>query len=354
MRTALLQIAFLCLAAASLRAQAPLHDLSAQPGDALGTALAPIGDLNGDGHGDLILGAAYADGVQPDAGRVVVVSGKTGATLLVLLGQHTGDRFGYSVASRPDVNSDGRDDIVVGVTGYDGAAGSNTGRVETHASDGSGLITFLEGPSAGDQFGWCVKRLGDCNNDGVDEFAMGAPYFDGIATDGGRVYVFSGIGLSTLDAESGLQAGWLFGYSLDFAGDLDGDLYGDLIVGVPGYKFVPNSKPGAVMLASTASGLGVSSFLTGSGTFSELGFSVAALEDFDGDGVRDLAAGEPGWSGNGANSGRVLICSGATKLIVREFQGSSWAARATSTTTDRTKPWLLRPSGTGAARTPAT
>lgn len=320
MRRHLFTSPLLLTLASTLHAQAPLYDLGGLNGDTLGTAIAPIADLDGDGVDDLILGGAYGDGLQPDAGRVVVVSGKTGATLLLLQGANSGDRFGYSVASRPDVNNDGKEEILVGIPGHDGPGGSNTGRVETYLSNGGGMVAFLQGSTPGDQFGWCVRRLGDCNHDGIDDFAVGAPYFDFVTVDRGRVSVHSGAGFSMLDDNYGTQAGELFGYSLDFIEDVNADGWADLIVGAPGYDTLGNNNAGAVRLVSTFSFVGAIWSLTG-GSGMEFGFSVAGLEDVDGDGLRDFAAAEPGWAGNGANAGRVRVYSGDSQTWLRDFEG---------------------------------
>ena len=65
-------------------AQAPLYDLSGPAGSQYGHALESVGDVDGDGFDDLAVGAPYADGLQPGAGRVYVHSARTHQVLVVM------------------------------------------------------------------------------------------------------------------------------------------------------------------------------------------------------------------------------------------------------------------------------
>ena len=99
-------------------------------GDSAGTFLAATGDVNGDGLGDLIVGAGQADpGGEEDAGEAYVVFGKTttepvelinvsgGVGGFVMVGIEAGDRAGWGVGGAGDVNGDGLDDVIVGAHG---------------------------------------------------------------------------------------------------------------------------------------------------------------------------------------------------------------------------------------------
>jgi hypothetical protein len=314
---------FLLLLAPALRAQAPLYDLGGLNGDTLGTAIAPIDDLDGDGVDDLILGGEFGDGLQPDAGRVLVLSGKTGATLLALLGQKTGDRFGHSVSSCADLSGDGKDDILVGAPGFDDpfTGTSNAGRFTIFSGASGAALGGLTGWTAGDQFGWVVRRVGDLDGDQVDDFAIGSPYVDDAGiVNRGHVIALSGAGFSFLFQSFGPNAGDLYGYSLDGAGDSNGDGFGDVLIGAPGHGGGASADGAAYLRSGAPGGSNLHTFLGSLG--GELGFSVAGLQDVDGDGVMDFALGRPGFSVFGTNAGQVRVFSGASKSWLRDFNGA--------------------------------
>ena len=97
---------------------APLHTLASpneEPEGFFGTAVAGVGDVDGDGRGDVIVGAGESGGAL-NAGRAYVFSGATGILLHTLVSPHpTRDgSFGNAVAGVPDLDGDGRGDVVVG------------------------------------------------------------------------------------------------------------------------------------------------------------------------------------------------------------------------------------------------
>ena len=98
-------------------------------------------------------------------------------------------------------------------------------------------------------YGITVAGAGDLNGDGFSDVAIGAPYYDDVANDEGRVEVFLGSSTgvrrqSAWVAGSGTFAGF-DGDALDAAGDIDGDGFDDLIVGAAGYEN-PGEQPGRV------------------------------------------------------------------------------------------------------------
>jgi FG-GAP repeat len=105
-----------------------IHVWDGTPQSGLGETRA-AGDVNGDGYGDLLIGA-YNDQTRAEAaGRVSVYSGKDGSELLRLTCRIRGDQFGVDVAAMGDVNGDGLADFAVSAPGADGPAGSNQGSV---------------------------------------------------------------------------------------------------------------------------------------------------------------------------------------------------------------------------------
>lgn len=151
-------------------------------GGQFGTDVSTIGDLDGDGVGDVIVGASA---------RVFVFSGATGALLHTLASPSPGgfDSFGNAVTGASDLDDDTISDILVGAsleTGTDGTPFAGTAYVFSGA-DGT-LIRTLDNPDPATvaDFGRAVARVGDLDDDGRPELLVGAP--DG--AQGGRAYVF--------------------------------------------------------------------------------------------------------------------------------------------------------------------
>jgi hypothetical protein len=95
-----------------------------------GEVVANAGDVDGDGMCDLLIGApdASVNGMS-EAGRVWVYSGRSGDALFNMGGSQVGDRLGEGVDGVGDVDGDGRDEVIVGAPGADPNGMSNAGRV---------------------------------------------------------------------------------------------------------------------------------------------------------------------------------------------------------------------------------
>jgi hypothetical protein len=100
-------------------------------GDEAGLALAPAGDLNGDGRGDLVvgapaiggdrLGAAYVVFGKPDSGGIDLAA--PGSSAYRIVGAQPGDFTGFSVAAVGDLDGDGIGELLVGAPRFDVDAG---------------------------------------------------------------------------------------------------------------------------------------------------------------------------------------------------------------------------------------
>src|SRR5712664_4943999 len=99
-----------------------LYRFSGRPGERLGYAIADAGDLDGDGVSDIVI-----SGPLEGPGHVYLYSGATGELIDAIDAEAAGDFFGASVAGIGDVDGDGRSDIVVGAT-RSGAVGPLSGR----------------------------------------------------------------------------------------------------------------------------------------------------------------------------------------------------------------------------------
>ena len=167
--------------------------------DFSGRSVSAAGDINGDGIGDLIVGAAFADPNGSDSGSSYVVFGQsTGFTSPLALsslsgsngfrldGVAAGDRSGYSVSAAGDINGDGFGDLIVGAWAadlngsYSGSSylvfGQGTGFAATLAlSSLNGSNGFrLDGVAASDFSGRSVSAAGDINGDGIGDLIVGA------------------------------------------------------------------------------------------------------------------------------------------------------------------------------------
>src|SRR5262245_49467194 len=150
------------------------------------SAVTSVGDIDLDGKADLALGAP---GENLARGRVTLVSGATHATLFSVAGTLPGERFGAAVAPAGDVNGDGRLDVLVGAPGSTLMTGS--ARVLSGV-DGSVLRT-LTGTGLGSHFGAAVAGAGDSNGDGKADLLVGAPdYASGTGSGNGQVTLWSG------------------------------------------------------------------------------------------------------------------------------------------------------------------
>ncbi|MDQ3033220.1 MAG: MopE-related protein [Myxococcota bacterium] len=189
----------------------------------LGSALAG-GDFDGDGIGDLAIGASSAS----SGGRVAIYAGSaTGlgfAPVRALVDPtiEAGAAFGAALATG-DVNGDRRVDLVVGSPFRDrGAADEGNAFVFLGSSSGLGAAPATTIDSVGNQanahFGFAAAML-DPDGDGFDDVLIGAPDLDAGAGDAGGVHGFSGGfgGISTLPSwtlsGSGM-AGSNYGYSI--------------------------------------------------------------------------------------------------------------------------------------------
>lgn len=301
--------------------------------DHLGASLA-IGDVNGDGKSDLIVGAPQANvGDFPDAGKVYVVFGNmtantadTAAKLAgaTILGSQRSLTLGATVAAAT-VYAKGNltDDLIVGAPGYDAPAGT------TSLTDTGAILVFFGNPGFGQTInlanasptymvtgqaaGWELGKslaVGNFNGDGLADIAVGAPLASPNGVKGsGNVYILTALAAEGVKSAPQAASVILFGTGEnDFLGselamgDLNGDGRADLIIGAAGADASANRpNTGAVFViygGTSLQGRPADLSIYGAGAVQDqhpdaLGSSLA-VGDFNGDGVADLAVGAPG------------------------------------------------------------
>jgi hypothetical protein len=277
---------------------------SNQVGAEFGSSVASAGDVNGDGFGDVIVGAQQFDNGEADEGRAFVylgsASGLSPAAAWTAESNQANSYFGSSVASAGDVNGDGFGDVIVGALFFDNGE-TNEGRAFVYLGSASGLSTAAAWTAESNQalagFGCSVASAGDVNGDGYGDVIVGAYGFDNVETDEGRAFVYLGSasGLATAaawTAESN-QALAGFGSSVASAGDVNGDGFGDVIVGAGLFDNGQVDAGRAFVHLGSASGLSTAAAWTAESNqaSAQFGVCVASAGDVNGDGYGDVIIG---------------------------------------------------------------
>lgn len=151
-----------------------------------GRALAFVGDLDTDGHDELLVGAPAHDNGKGWAG---VYSPGAGSYLYQYTGT-SGAQLGAAVAGGCDINGDNVPDFLIGAPVEDTVNNTNSGAVHVHDGNTGLELHLIPGATASDQFGVSVACIGDVTCDGVDDFAVGAPACSLYHPQGGAASVF--------------------------------------------------------------------------------------------------------------------------------------------------------------------
>ena len=306
--------------------------------DAFGSSVASIGDLDGDGIDDLVVGASGDDTGGYNRGAVYVLlmnadySVKSWQKIAHSLSGGPSladyDNFGCSVASLGDLNGDGIVDLAVGASGDDTgeyASGASyvlflnsDGTVQDYQkiANGNGGSPELEDRGG---FGCSVASLGDLDGDGVADLAVGSYNAD----DKGAVHVLflnpDGTVKSSQKIASAtgggpvLADGDSFGTAVAPLGDLNGDGLTDLAVGDTTNDTGGTNRGAIYVLLLNADGTVMSSQKIasdegGGPTLADsdyFGSSVASVGDLDGDGITELVVGASRDDTGGSNRGAV-------------------------------------------------
>ena len=219
-------------------------------GENLGWDLTLAGDHDGDGHPDLFVGAP-----GPDSGRVYLLSGKNGTVLRTYESAEPATSFGWYVAKLDDLDGDGRADLAVGAPTAADAGGARLGAAWAFSSATGRELHHWKGTDPRGGFGGVVTGIGDLDGDGKGEVVVAAPGTeDQTRSIPGELFVYSGATGEELRHWSGGQPGELFGRMVVGVGDLDGDGVEDLAIGAPWYRRDSSDKVGRVEFRSGRSG----------------------------------------------------------------------------------------------------
>ena len=290
-------------------------------GDEFGLSVSSAGDVNGDGYADVIVGAPFNSAGGSGAGRAYIFyGGPVPHTVpdLTLTGESVGSDFGFSVAGVGDVNGNGTQDVVVGAF-TNGAGGLNAGRAYIFdGGPGADAVPDLVITGvAGERLGRAVAPAGDINGDGHADFIIGAYHNGALGTNTGRAYIyFGGPGLDGVPdvTLTGQAAGDLFGNSVALAGDVNGDGYPDLIVGAQ-FNAAHGTAAGRAYVFFGGPGMdAVPDLVLDDGLAGDwYGYSVASAGDINGDGYPDVVVGAPNYDAGGPSTddrGRAYVYFG--------------------------------------------
>ncbi len=277
--------------------------IGAEVGDNLGFPGTRLPDLDSDGYDDFAFTVSYFD--YPGTPHVLVISGKTLDTLFVLASNVTDDAFGgQSIASAGDVNGDGFGDIIVGAPFYMAISGS---AYLFSGADGSLLTTYLNS-HYNDYFGMAVDGAGDVNGDGFDDVVIGNPANDEYGYASGQGCIFAGKAGPYPDTIYADDAGWSFhgqaddrlGRAVCGVGDINGDGKDDVALGAFQYY---TGKVGEVRIYSVEDGVLLHNFY-GQTPHGAFGINVNTVGDINADGITELLVGAPyRWDGGGGVPG---------------------------------------------------
>jgi hypothetical protein len=337
--------------------------------DHLGRGLCGAGDVNGDGLVDYVIGIPGHDGRASNIGRASCLSGLDGSELWSVVGVAAQGDLGYAVAGIGDVDGDGAGDVLIGtlndeiflvdaagntiynivdssglgagvsdcgdLTG-DGIPGflvgkpfadklspftQDVGAVVAYSGATGALIRTYLGSDADEHFGWTIARVGDVDGDAIEDFVAGAMSSSVNATFCGRVLVWSGSSNAILHEVAGTTDFEEFGASVAGVGDVNLDGIPDFAAAAIG---AGAGHEGAARICSGADAATIHEWFGVNGSNEALGGSLASA-DWNGDGVDDLLIGDHAFVQNGTVVGSAdvyLMCPAWFKSY-----GSGWPGR---------------------------
>lgn len=289
-----------------------------------------VGDVNGDGYDDLALGDI---GSSSRPGKVHIFYGATvlpDTADLVLIADANFTFFGQAVASRFDVNGDGYDDLAVSEPNYNNARG----RIKVFLGSATGLdvtpFWTVVGDGSDEVMGSSLASAGDVNGDGYDDILAVSNSYDAENKpySNARLYAGAPTAMSTTAVWSTASLPLLSRIVVGTPGDLNTDGLSDIVLGT-----VTREQTTATVCVFWGAPAGVSALPNkqiGAQQGSEFGMSLSSDGDFNGDGSADLLVGAPLHDNGEVNEGRVMLFYGvpATTDVAEGESRSVFAALA--------------------------
>ena len=291
-----------------------------------GVSVANIGDLNGDGITDIVVGEWLA-GSGEGAIHILLMNNDGTVSSSIEINNNTInghvvtnlDFFGSSIANIGDLNNDGISDIAVGAPGNDDGDNYNDGAIYIMFMNRDGTVSdtikisdnTTNGPDLNtfDYFGRSIANIGDLNGDGVMDIAVGAPIDTAGATSYSSIHILlmnnNGTVSRTIEIDENttngpdLSIGNFFGTSIANIGDLNGDGISDIAVGAPSADSGgPDSGSIYIMLlnnnGTVSRTIEINNNTVNGPDLSindKFGSSIANIGDLNNDGTSDIVVG---------------------------------------------------------------
>lgn len=299
-----------------------------QPGARAGMGLLGGVDVNGDGFSDVLFSASRQNAPLSGSGCVYVFTrlgkGEFGTPEFVLEGAPRGAGFGSSLSAMPDLDGDGQAELFVGAPGVPFAK-SAQGTVFCFPirPNTTALADWTAKTNARFVFpGRAAMPAGDVNADGRPDLLVTLPLYEGRYPREGAVWLFLGRtnGLKpTPDwVATGGRSNAVFGFSAAAAGDVNGDGFDDIIVGAARLSGNDHNAGSFSVFFGSSTGLQARAGFAAEGETraAHLGEAVSGRGDLNGDGLADVAIGEPGEAHK--SGGRVWIYYGSRSGLSHE------------------------------------
>jgi hypothetical protein len=300
--------------AAAAPASAQVREIVSAQGssnyDNFGWSSCVVGDVDGDGRVDFLVGAIDDGG----AGSATIRSGLDGSELRRHDGENANADMGAAVALMGDVDGDGVADYVVSSPNYyDAALLEWTGKIYVYSGASGALLWSKQGFGNSKSWATRIVCVGDADGDGIADLVLNK--VSGGIVQGGRVEFASGAdGTMGWTFDASVKGFWL-GINLERMPDLDGDGVNEVVFTSPNDD--TGGKKGRVTLLSSRTGTEIWNVMGDSNdTFAAW---VSDGGDYDGDSVEDVAVGAP--TAGPVLAGQVQFFSGVDGAYLGAIEG---------------------------------